>query len=81
MVASITPQRDEVGLVDGRMLIAGQWVAAADGSTWCHTHPATGEQVASFPVAAAADVDVAVRAARRACSTLSPGRASRPATR
>src|ERR1700685_144495 len=66
MVASIKPQRDEVGLVDGRMLIGGQWVAAASGLTWSHTHPATGEQVASFPVAGAADVDLAVRAARRA---------------
>jgi aldehyde dehydrogenase (NAD+) len=66
MVASIKPQRDEVGLVDGRMLIGGEWVPAASGLTWCHTHPATGEQVASFPVAAAADVDLAVRAARRA---------------
>src|SRR5580692_4281485 len=66
MVASIKPQRDEAGLVDGRMLIDGEWVAAASGITWCHTHPATGEQVASFPVAGAADVDQAVRAARRA---------------
>jgi aldehyde dehydrogenase (NAD+) len=66
MVASIKPQRDEVGLVDGRMLIDGEWVAAATGISWCHAHPATGEQVASFPVAGAADVDLAVRAARRA---------------
>src|SRR5580658_9618722 len=66
MVASIKPQRDEVGLVDGRMLIDGEWVAAASGATWSHTHPATGERVASFPVAGAADVDLAVRAARRA---------------
>ena len=48
------------------MLIDGEWVAAASGQTWCHTHPATGEEVASFPVAGAADVDLAVRAARRA---------------
>jgi aldehyde dehydrogenase (NAD+) len=66
MVASIKPQRDEVGLVDGRMLIGGEWVTAATGITWCHTHPATGEQVASFPVAGPADVDLAVRAARSA---------------
>src|ERR1700735_4278394 len=66
MVASIRQRRDEVGLVDGRMLIDGGWVAAASRITWCHTHPATGEQVASFPVAGAADVDLAVRAARRA---------------
>jgi aldehyde dehydrogenase (NAD+) len=67
MVASIKPHRDEIGLADGRMLIDGQWVAAATGEqTWDHRHPATGEDVASFPVASAADVDLAVRAARRA---------------
>ena len=66
MVASIKPHRDELGLGDGRMLIGGEWVTAASGATWSHTHPATGEQVASFPVAGAADVDLAVRAARRA---------------
>src|SRR5579864_1562673 len=66
MVASITPHRDEVGLGDGLMLIDGRWVAAASEETWSHLHPATGEQVASFPVAGPADVDLAVRAARRA---------------
>jgi aldehyde dehydrogenase (NAD+) len=66
MVASIKPHRDEVGLADGLMLIDGRWTAAEDGRTWDHRHPATGEDVASFPVAAAGDVDRAVRAARRA---------------
>jgi aldehyde dehydrogenase (NAD+) len=66
MVASITPHRDEVGLAGGLMLIDGRWVAAADGQSWNHRHPATGEQVASFPVAGPADVDNAVRAARHA---------------
>jgi aldehyde dehydrogenase (NAD+) len=66
MVASITPHRDEVGLTDGLMLIDGQWCPAADGQAWQHSHPATGEHVASFPVAGPADVDLAVRAARRA---------------
>ena len=66
MVASIKPHRDELGLGDGRMLIDGDWVAAADEATWSHLHPATGEQVAAFPVATPADVDTAVRAARRA---------------
>jgi hypothetical protein len=46
----------EVGLVDGRMLIGGKWVTAATGITWCHIHPATGEQVASFPVGGPADI-------------------------
>src|ERR1700726_4961703 len=66
MGASIKPYADDLALGDGRMLIGGEWVAAADGATWSHTHPATGERVASFPVAGAADVDLAVRAARRA---------------
>jgi aldehyde dehydrogenase (NAD+) len=66
MVASIKPHRDELGLGDGRMLIGGDWVAAADEATWSHRHPATGEEVAAFPVATPADVDRAVTAARRA---------------
>jgi aldehyde dehydrogenase (NAD+) len=66
MVASIKPYADDLALGDGRMLIGGQWVTAAAGTTWSHTHPATGEQVASLPVAGAADVDLAVRAARLA---------------
>jgi aldehyde dehydrogenase (NAD+) len=66
MVASIKPHRDEVGLADGLMLIDGRWTAAESGRTWEHQHPATGEEVASFPIAEADDVDLAVRAARRA---------------
>ena len=48
------------------MLIDGSWSAAQDGQAWPHRHPATGEDVAAFPVASPADVDLAVRAARRA---------------
>jgi aldehyde dehydrogenase (NAD+) len=66
MVASIKPHRDDVGLADGLMLIDGRWTAAESGQTWTHRHPATGEDVASFPVAGAGDADLAVRAARRA---------------
>src|SRR5215472_11326903 len=66
MVASIKPYADELALSDGRMLIGGEWVTAQAGTTWSHTHPATGERVAEFPVASAADVDLAVRAARQA---------------
>ena len=66
MVASITPHRDELGLAGGRMLIDGRWVTAAGEATWTHLHPATSEEVATFPVAGPADVDLAVRAARRA---------------
>jgi aldehyde dehydrogenase (NAD+) len=66
MVASIKPHRDEIGLSDGLMLIDGEWRPAQSGETWSHIHPATGEEVASFPVAGPGDVDTAVRAARQA---------------
>jgi aldehyde dehydrogenase (NAD+) len=66
VVASIKPYRDEIGLTDGLMLIDGDWLPAQDGKTWGHIHPATGEDVASFPVAGPHDVDKAVRAARKA---------------
>ena len=39
MVASIKPHRDELGLGDGRMLIDGDWVTAADEATWSHRAP------------------------------------------
>jgi aldehyde dehydrogenase (NAD+) len=66
MVASIKPHRDELGLSEGLMLVDGAWAPAQSGETWSHSHPATGEQVASFPIAGPQDVDAAVRAARRA---------------
>src|SRR5215467_15413074 len=66
MVASIKPHRDEAGLTDGELLIGGSWGPGSAEQTWTHSHPATGEDVASFPVAGPADVDRAVRAARTA---------------
>src|SRR5271154_524218 len=66
MVASIKPYQDEVGLEEGLLLIDGKWIPAASGETWTHIHPATGGQVATFPVAGPADVDAAVKAARKA---------------
>jgi aldehyde dehydrogenase (NAD+) len=66
MVLSIKARRDEVGLSTGELLVDGAWRPAADGRTWTHVHPATAEAVGDFAVASAADVDAAVRAARRA---------------
>jgi aldehyde dehydrogenase (NAD+) len=66
MVASIKPHIDETGLTDGQLLIDGTWGPSADEQAWTHRHPATGEDVGSFPVASAHDVDRAVRAARAA---------------
>jgi len=66
MVASIKPHREAIGLTDGQLYIDGRWGPAAGGETWTHLHPATGEEVARFPVSTVEDVDRAVRAARRA---------------
>src|SRR5689334_14169120 len=66
MAISIKPRRDAVGLSDGQLLVDGGWRPAQAGQVWQHTHPATGEDVGSFAVADANDVDAAVRAARRA---------------
>ena len=64
MTLTLAPHRDELGLKDGRLLLGGEWRPAADGATWTHRHPATGEEIGSFAVAGMSDVDGAVRAAR-----------------
>lgn len=52
--------------VTRRMYIDGRWVDALSGATLECRNPATGEQLASVPAAGAEDVDLAVKAARRA---------------
>jgi aldehyde dehydrogenase (NAD+) len=47
------------------LFIGGDWVASADGRTFASTNPATEETLAQVSSASAADVDRAVRAARR----------------
>jgi betaine-aldehyde dehydrogenase len=49
-----------------QMLVDGAWVGAASGRTLAVMNPAQGEVMARVPEAEAADVDKAVRAARRA---------------
>ena len=66
MSLTVHQHREEVGLRDGALLVAGQWRQARSGKTWTHLHPATQERIGEFPVADTEDVDEAVRAARRA---------------
>jgi aldehyde dehydrogenase (NAD+) len=47
------------------LFIGGEWVAPADGRTFATVNPATEETLAEVASASAADVDRAVRAARR----------------
>jgi phenylacetaldehyde dehydrogenase len=49
-----------------QLLIDGEWVAPLGGGTICVYDPATEEQIATVAAAEAADVDLAVAAARRA---------------
>jgi phenylacetaldehyde dehydrogenase len=49
-----------------RLWIGGQWVDAADGSTFVTVNPATSKPLATVARAGAVDVDLAVRAARQA---------------
>jgi phenylacetaldehyde dehydrogenase len=51
---------------DHKLLIGGEWVDAADGTTFETLDPATGEVLARVPAGGKADVDRAVAAARRA---------------
>src|SRR5438034_43882 len=66
MTLTVLPERDKLGLRDGRLFIDGEWTDGGDGETWTHVHPATGEEIGRFAVATHADVDRAVRAARAA---------------
>jgi acyl-CoA reductase-like NAD-dependent aldehyde dehydrogenase len=52
--------------IRSRLWIDNGWVDAADGTTFATTNPATGEVIARVAEARAADVDLAVRAARAA---------------
>ncbi|MGO9457485.1 MAG: aldehyde dehydrogenase family protein [Acidimicrobiales bacterium] len=66
MTMTVLGQRDRLGVGTGRLFIDGNWSEASDGGTWEQANPATNEVVTTFAVGSAADVDRAVRAARRA---------------
>ncbi|MBX3530666.1 MAG: aldehyde dehydrogenase family protein [Rhizobiaceae bacterium] len=51
-----------------QMLIGGAWVDAASGETFEVENPATGQVIAHVPSGDGADIDAAVKAARRALS-------------
>ena len=53
----------------GKMLIDGQWVEAASGKTFDAIDPATEGVICQLAAGDKADVDRAVKAARRARST------------
>lgn len=58
----------KMDLPEHKLLINGQWVAAAGGKTFGTYNPASGELIATIAEADATDVDRAVQAARAALS-------------
>jgi len=61
--------RTFLGTSPRQLLIGGEWVSAAGGNTFVTLNPATAQPLAEVALAAEADVDLAVQAARRAFAT------------
>ena len=58
--------KPEIKIKYTQCLIDGQWVDAASGETFETINPATGDGIAQVAAGDAADVDKAVKAARKA---------------
>ena len=65
----------------GKLLIDGEWVAAASGRTFETLNPATEDRLAEVAHGEAEDIDRAVRAARRAFDYDAPWRRMSPSAR
>src|SRR3954470_16510910 len=66
-MATITePRRGATRTLQTRLLIDGQWRDSVSGKTFETINPATEEVIAEVAEGDAADIDLAVRAARRA---------------
>jgi aldehyde dehydrogenase (NAD+) len=66
MTATLTKRPAPPTVRQTRLLINNQWVDAANGKTFDTLNPATGQAIAKVAEASAADVDKAVKAARKA---------------
>jgi acyl-CoA reductase-like NAD-dependent aldehyde dehydrogenase len=58
--------RPRTGVLDVKLFIDGKYVDAISGKTFDDVNPATGELIARVAEADYADVDLAVKAARKA---------------
>ena len=63
---SVLGHSEALGVRPGRLYVGGAWSDASDGAVADQVNPATNEVVTTFAVGSAADVDRAVRSARRA---------------
>ena len=71
---SVEQQADSFVRSSHKLLIDGQWVEAASGKTFETLNPATEEVLAEVAHGEAQDIDLAVKAARRAFADDSPWR-------
>ena len=69
MTATSTPATTTLPRTPRQLLVDGEFVDARSGKTFATHDPATGEVLAHLAEADAPDVDIAVRAARRAFDT------------
>lgn len=69
VAVQISPEVNQFVSGSRKMLIDGQWVAAASGKTFPVYNPATGEVLANVAEGDKEDIDRAVKAARRAFET------------
>src|SRR5262249_59258879 len=64
--AAPASKRQPPKIKDQQMLIGGKWVDSASGKTFPTINPATGEVICQVAEGDKADVDLAVKAARKA---------------
>jgi len=61
-----SPSETKVALPTTKLLINNRWVNSQSGKTFATVNPTTGEEITQVAEADAADVDIAVKAARKA---------------
>jgi aldehyde dehydrogenase (NAD+) len=66
MTTATAPSKTAPSITQTKLLIDNKWVSAAEGGTFETLNPATGEVLAEVAAGTAADIDRAVKAARRA---------------
>ena len=74
MATAISPNESKTMIQQTRLLIGNRWVDSVSGKKFETINPATGDVLAQVAEADAADVDLAVKAARKAFHSKSPWR-------
>src|SRR6476469_4845782 len=74
MATAISPSESKTTIQQTRLLIGNRWVDSVSGKKFDTINPATGDVLAQVAEADAADVDLAVKAARKAFHSKAPWR-------